>query len=138
MMMMTEPATALRVLVVDDESLIRWSVAETLADAGHLVREAGNAREAAQALSEGWMPDVVLLDFRLPDSDDLSLLRRIRGQVPGSAIVMMTAYGAPEMIAEATSIGVEQVMSKPLDMSEILTVVHASHAARTARGLGRH
>ena len=72
----------LRVLVVDDEPLIRWSVAETLAERGYQVVERGDAEGARAALREGSTFDVVLLDYRLPDSDDLSLLASIRSRHP--------------------------------------------------------
>src|ERR1700674_1460982 len=61
-----------RILVVDDEPLIRWSVAETLSDCGYQVTEAHDARSAMRALlTTATATEVVLLDLRLPDSDDL-------------------------------------------------------------------
>jgi DNA-binding NtrC family response regulator len=110
----------LRVLVVEDESLIRWAVVEILSEAGHTVFQATDAATALQALrqtSDSF--DVVLLDFRLPDSDDLSLLERIRQQAPMSAIVMMTAFGTAEMTAQAKSLGVYEVIAKPFDVATI-------------------
>jgi two-component system C4-dicarboxylate transport response regulator DctD len=65
-----------RVLIVDDEPLIRWSVSETLADHGCEVVETGDAHGARLAVGDDQPFDVVLLDYRLPDSDDLSLLWR--------------------------------------------------------------
>ena len=81
---MVKKSPRLRVLVVDDEPLIRWSLSETLEQSGHAVVEAGDAEGALRALSAGRPFDVVLLDYRLPDSNDLtcspesenSLLRR--------------------------------------------------------------
>ena len=64
----------MQILVVDDESLIRWSLAEVLADSGHQVEEAGDGASAVALLSEHHPFDVVLLDYRLPDSNDLGLL----------------------------------------------------------------
>jgi CheY-like chemotaxis protein len=67
----------LRVLVVDDEPLIRWSLSETLSEGGHLVSEAGDGESALRTLTAGPLPfDVVLLDYHLPDSHDLALRRR--------------------------------------------------------------
>ena len=65
----------LRVLVVDDEPLIRWSLGETLEQSGHAVVEAGDAESAFRAVSAGGPFDVVLLDYRLPDSNDLNCSR---------------------------------------------------------------
>ena len=64
---------ALRVLIVDDEPLIRWSLAETLAECGYEVAETGDGRGATRLLQDAPRQfDVVLLDYRLPDSEDLS------------------------------------------------------------------
>jgi len=91
---MAEKSPSLRVLVVDDEPLIRWSLTETLKDAGHTVAEAGNAESTLLRLTDGHF-DVVLLDYRLPDSNDLNLLSAIRRLSPQSAVIMMTAHGTP-------------------------------------------
>jgi two-component system response regulator AtoC len=124
--------TVLRILIVDDEPLIRWSLAETLINAGHLVEEAGTAKQTVEALAAGSAPDVVLLDFRMPDSKDLKLLETIRRTRPGSAVIMMTAFGTPEMVADAERLGVYQVLSKPIDMTDLPALVQQSHAARIA------
>ncbi len=96
----------LRVLVVDDEALIRWAVSETLTQAGHEVFEARDGQSAVQAMDSAARPfDVVLLDLKLPDCNDLTLLSRIRSQSPDSAVVMMTAYATSEVVAEASAHG---------------------------------
>ena len=122
----------LYVLVVDDELLIRWSVSEALSAAGHVVVQASDGRSALAALSTMADVDVVLLDYRLPDSDGLELLKKIRTNAPGATVVMMTAYGTPEMIQEALSLGAKAVMAKPFDMHDVDGVL------RTAHGLNVH
>ena len=108
----------LRVLVVDDESLIRWAVVETLTQAGHQVVEARDAGSALRALADApHQMDVVLLDLRLPDCADLTLLSQIRQGSPGTAVVMMTAHATPELAAEARALGVYDVMAKPFDVN---------------------
>ena len=116
---------SLRVLVVDDEFLIRWSIAETLGAAGHEVTEAQDAVSAIAALETTPDPDVVLLDFRLPDSNDLGLLAKIRDLAPASAVVMMTAFGTPEVTAGALQLGACQVLSKPFNMHDLEDIVRA-------------
>ena len=108
----------LNVLVVDDESLIRWAIARTLSAAGHRVIEAGDGASAMAALSQG-APDVVLLDNRLPDARGLSLLGWIRRMAPTSAVVMMTADQSPELVAQAEALGAARVMQKPFDMADV-------------------
>ena len=125
------PDRHLRILVVEDEALIRWSIAETLGQEGHTVMEAGNAASAVKAM-EGTDEDidVVLLDYRLPDSNDLGLLANVRRLQPRSAVVMMTAYGTPEVTAGALALGAYRVVGKPFDMRALESLVVEAHAAR--------
>jgi len=127
---MAEKPTKRHVLIVDDEALIRWSMAETLGQAGWDVSEAGTAKEALLRLSTQPAPDVILLDFRLPDSNDLPLLERIRHVVPTSAVVMMTAFGTPAMQANAIELGAHRVLSKPVEMRDLLSFVQAAQDTR--------
>ncbi len=122
----------MRVLIVDDEPLIRWALAETLEVAGHEVKETGRARDTVDALAGGYAPDLVLLDFRLPDSDDLNLLRSIRRLSPASEVVMMTAFGTSGMIAEAEQLGAFCVLTKPVDMATLPTLVTKARLGRRA------
>jgi DNA-binding NtrC family response regulator len=119
----------LRVLVVDDEYLIRWSIAETLGAAGHEVAEAQDAASALNALAMRPNPDVVLLDFRLPDSTDLGLLATIRRLAPASAVVLMTAFGTPDVTEGALELGARTVLSKPFSMHDLEDIVR-THGSR--------
>jgi DNA-binding NtrC family response regulator len=122
---------ALRVLVVDDEPLIRWSAAETLMDSGCDVFEAGNAAGALHALIEPrHRVDVVLLDYRLPDSQDLTLLSTIRRIVPETKVILMTAFGTPELAKGALDLGAYQVVNKPIEMSDLATLVQQAYASK--------
>ena len=110
----------LRVLIVEDERLIRWSIAETLEHAGHVVIEAGDGASAIRTLTNLTEPvDAVVLDYRLPDSNDLALLAHIRQLSPRSALILMTAFGTPEITRAALDLGVYQVLSKPFDMHDL-------------------
>jgi DNA-binding NtrC family response regulator len=133
-MLPSPPPTAvgpLRVLVVEDENLIRWAVAQTLSDGGHTVVEAADAATAIRAVIQTSEPfDVVLLDFRLPDSDDLSLLRQIRQQTPASAVVMMTAFGTPQMTHDAKVLGVYDVIAKPFDVQALEKILVKAYEAK--------
>ena len=116
---------SLRVLVVDDEPLIRWSIAETLGAAGHHVLEAADAASALRAVADRPGPDLVLLDFRLPDSNDLGLLAKIREMVPDAAVVMMTAFGTPDVTVGALKLGASRVLNKPFNMHDLEDVVRS-------------
>jgi DNA-binding NtrC family response regulator len=117
------------VLVVDDEPLIRWSVGESLEAAGFEVLEAGTAREALDHFAGPDCSCVVLLDLRLPDSDDLGLLRRIRAAAPRCRIILMTAHGTQEILDEAMREGAWAVLGKPFDMTDMVTMVREAAAA---------
>ena len=118
-----------RVLIVDDEPLIRWSVSETLADHGCEVVETGDARGARLAIGDDAPFDVVLLDYRLPDSDDLSLLASIRQTTPTAQVILMTAFGRPEVVRGALDLGAYRVIGKPFEMQAIADLVAQAHAA---------
>jgi DNA-binding NtrC family response regulator len=118
------------VLIVDDEALIRWSLAESLAAAGFGVVEAGSAREALQQVSSRHSGiSVAVLDLRLPDSSDLSLLRQIHALEPRCRIILMTAHGTPEILDEARRAGAFGALLKPFDMSRIVGLVRDAAAA---------
>jgi DNA-binding NtrC family response regulator len=118
-------ARVLQVLVVDDEPLIRWSIAETLGAAGHQVREAQDAASALDAIGATPDLDLVLLDFRLPDSNDLGLLAKIRQLAPRAHVILMTAFGTADVTAGALSLGALKVLNKPFDMRELEDVARA-------------
>jgi DNA-binding NtrC family response regulator len=111
------------VLVVDDEALIRWSLAESLTEAGYTVLEAGDGASAVAQASNGHVFDAIVLDYRLPDSNDLHLLETIRGLQPKAAVVMMTAFGTPELTSGALRLGAFRVVAKPFDVHEIVDAV---------------
>lgn len=116
--------TGRRILVVDDELLIRWSLCETLSDRGHTVLEAEDGQAAVRALADATeLPDVVLLDLRLPDSKDLNLLERIISMVPQGRVILMTAYGTPELANEALERGAFTVLNKPFELQEVTSLV---------------
>lgn len=119
------------ILVVDDEPLIRWALRETLESAGYAVVEAGSASEATSRISAAGAhsPKVALLDLRLPDSDDLSLLRLVRVDAPNCQVIIMTAYGTPEILRDAVSLGAFSTISKPFDLSAVLALVRAAERA---------
>jgi DNA-binding NtrC family response regulator len=124
---------ALRILVVDDEPLIRWSVSETLVERGYRVVETGDANGARTAVGDDEPFDVVLLDYRLPDSNDLSLLASIRNANPAAQVILMTAFGRPEMVRAALDLGAYRVINKPFEMQVIADLVAQAHAAGSHR-----
>ena len=118
---------ALRVLVVDDEPLIRWSVRQGLLQRGHHVAEASCGADAVTLLRES--PDrfdVVILDYRLPDNHDLTLLDEVRRLAPHSAVVMMTAYADERVTSEAVRRGARAVLGKPFQIAALTSLVEST------------
>jgi DNA-binding NtrC family response regulator len=120
---------ARRVLVVDDEELIRWSLAERLRTDGYEVIQAGTATEALECASTG--VDLVLLDYRLPDDDGLSVLRKLRDLDPDTLVIMLTAHSGVETIVEAMKAGAFDYATKPFDLDDI--AIRVSRALDTTR-----
>jgi DNA-binding NtrC family response regulator len=126
---MPDQTKNLTILVVDDEALVRWSLAEVLRRSGHTVIEASSAREALDAISPSSSVDAVLLDYRLPDSADLRLLEQIRRRLPRSPVVLMTAFGTPEMVQAALDLGAYRVLTKPFDMHGVEGLITEAYGA---------
>lgn len=111
------------VLVIDDEPLIRWSVAESLSDAGYGVEQASDAAAALRCVTTAAAPfSVVVLDLRLPDMSDLSLLKTLRQLLPETGLILMTAFGTPEIVQEASELGAT-VLGKPFELAELRRLV---------------
>jgi DNA-binding NtrC family response regulator len=125
-----EKSPKVGVLIVDDESLIRWSLAEMLIGDDYTVMEAGDGKQALAVLKNPPEPvEVVMLDYRLPDTNGLQLLTAIRGLSPASRVVMMTAYGTADVMAEATRLGAVCVVNKPIEMQDVAGIVSKARAS---------
>ena len=121
----------LRILVVDDDALIRWSLVEMLSDSGYEVIAVTDADSAVQIVTDTAVPfDVVFLDFRLPDSNDLMLLSRLRRLAPTTRMILMTAFGTPEISRSALDLGAYCVLNKPFEMNALSPLVIEAHASR--------
>ena len=115
-----------RILVVDDEADIRELVQEILTEEGYVVEVAGNAAEARAACA-AQLPDLVLLDIWMPDTDGISLLREWQ-QSHGNAlaVVMMSGHGTVETAVEATRLGALDYVEKPLSLAKLLRTVRGA------------
>jgi DNA-binding NtrC family response regulator len=112
------------VLVVDDEALIRWALTEALSAAGYATRQASTGAEALASLEEaGGQPLVVLLDLRLADVRDLSLVRTVRRLRPDVPLIVMTAHGTVEDAEQVLQAGAVGFLTKPFDMSDVVGAV---------------
>jgi len=109
------------VLVVDDEALIRWSLSERLKSEGYHVLEAETGRTALERVGEG--VDLVLLDYRLPDTDGVSVLRKIKEMDQDILVILLTAYASVETAVEAMKLGAYHFANKPFNLDEVAALV---------------
>jgi two-component system, NtrC family, response regulator AtoC len=109
------------ILVVDDEQLIRWSLVNRLSDEGYRLVEAGTGSEAVKRAHEG--VDLVLLDYRLPDSDGLLVLRQLKEIDPDILVILLTAHTSVETAVEAMKQGAYHYANKPFNVDEIALIV---------------
>jgi DNA-binding NtrC family response regulator len=111
-----------QVLIVEDEKLIRWSIRSRLVDEGYAVEEAENGRAAFALLAHDDC-DLMLLDYRLPDTTGLEILERVKQEMPEVSVVMMTAYGTVESAVQAMKLGAFDYLTKPVNLDELIVVV---------------
>ncbi|MCI0587268.1 MAG: sigma-54 dependent transcriptional regulator [Planctomycetes bacterium] len=121
-----------RILVVDDEKMIRWSLRTRLEQAGYSVEEAETG-EAALAAAGRETPDLVLLDIRLPDVSGEEVLKSLRAAAPDVPVVMMTAHASVEGAVAAIKQGAYDYLVKPFEVSDLLLTVGRALDASTLR-----
>jgi two-component system, OmpR family, response regulator len=113
-----------RILVVDDEPSIVDAVGTALRYEGFDVEEAGSGREALQIAAQR-EPDLIVLDWMLPDVDGIEVGRRLRERGFKSAVLFLTAKDATENKVEALRAGGDDYVTKPFSLAEVVARVHA-------------
>jgi DNA-binding NtrC family response regulator len=109
-------------LVVDDESYVRESLAALLADRGYKVRTAGSVKEAMEERRLHGV-DAVLTDLKMPREDGLDLVRGLANSHPGLPVVVLTAYGTVRSAVECVRAGARDYLLKPTDPDELTLVL---------------
>ncbi|MEK6800047.1 MAG: sigma-54 dependent transcriptional regulator [Planctomycetota bacterium] len=113
---------SVRVLIVEDENLIRWSLRQKFEARGFTVTDVDRAQAAREALN-GNVFDLAMLDYKLPDATGLELLREIRETDTDVVVIMMTAFSSIESAVDAMKLGAYDYITKPFDMNEVLRTV---------------
>ena len=121
-----------RVLVVDDDPGVRYTLREILVSEGLAVDEAADGAEALAKL-EAHPAALVVTDLRMPGMDGMELLRRLVARAPAPRVVVITAHGSERQAVEAMKAGAYDYFRKPFDNEELLAVVRrALEAVRLA------
>ena len=121
-----------RILIIDDEPAIGWSLREMLSDEGHAVEVAASV-EAGLETCARFEPEAMLLDVRLPGRDGLSALPEFRSIVPEAPVVVMTAFGDLDTAVRAVNAGAFDYLVKPFDLDSVSRIVAQALAEREQR-----
>ena len=105
------------ILLIDDEETFVKNVARYLSTAGHDVFTALNGQEGLGLLINA--PDAVVIDYRLPDIDGITLIKRIRERDPHVPILMITGHGSIELAVEAMKVGANDLLTKPVPLNDL-------------------
>ena len=123
---------SLKILIADDESLIRTDLREMLTGMGHkVVGDAEDGRRLLELLEHS-QPDVIILDIRMPNVDGIEIARLLAREIP---IIMLTAHSSPDLIRAARDAGVMSYLTKPFREQDIgpaieLAVTHFSRESQ--------
>ena len=110
------------ILLVEDEKMLRESLAELLRDEGYQVAEASNGREGYdQILKQPF--DLVITDMRMPEMDGMTLLQNIQKAAPSTPVVVITAFGTVESAVAAMRTGAADYLIKPVQFEDVLVRV---------------
>ncbi len=112
-----------RILIVDDEASIRDGLVDVLTEEGYDATGLADGTEAIGAISRSSY-DVVVTDLRIPGSDGLEVLRRVRDLSPQALVLLITAYASVETAVEALRNGAHDYILKPLIVEDVLSKIH--------------
>lgn len=116
----------LKVLVVDDDPVVRERLALHLREWGHEATQAASVRSAVRTMERA-RPDVVISDVVLPGSSGLDLLRRVKAEVGHLPVVLISAHMGQDHAAEAMREGADDLLAKPVDLGEVRELLEAVH-----------
>ncbi len=117
-----------KVLIVDDEYLIRYAMQKLMEDQGYSAFTAGCGDDALRQFSEQ-KPDIVILDIHLPDINGLALLKTIKEISPSVSVIMATGCPDVQSSEEAMKMGALDYIAKPVSIDTLKTLMHATNDA---------
>jgi len=110
------------VLVVDDEADIRSLLSDLLTEAGYVVRKAKTGAEALESVAKD-LPDLVMMDVKLPDQDGIGVLRQLKREHPDLEVIVMTAFGGSSTAIKAMGHGAYDYVTKPFEIDDLLATL---------------
>jgi len=121
-----------KILVIDDEKLIRWTLEQHLVKEGYEVTTVDTAEKGLELIVED-TPDIILLDNRLPEMTGIEMLEKLKVRERGLTVIMITAYGLVESAVKAMKLGAYDYISKPFNLEEISFVIRKALEASSLR-----
>jgi len=110
------------ILVVDDQLGVRRLLYEAFNEEGYAVEMAASGQEAIEKVKTS-VPNIMLLDMKMPGMNGLETLHEIKRINDGIPVIMMTAYGELEIVAEAKKLGIREYVTKPFDINDLRVLV---------------
>lgn len=112
------------ILIVDDDPGIQEVLEEALRHRGYRVQGASDGLWVSRALQEGVFPfDLVILDWKMPGLDGLGVLRELKTFAPETPVILVSSFADDSLWVEALSLGVFEVLPKPIDFGQLFFVV---------------
>lgn len=118
----SSPGKNWSVLIVDDQLGVRRLLFEALKDEFKNVYMASSGMEAIELVKE-FNPDLIVMDMKMPRMNGLEVLKQLRKMKYESPVIMMTAYGELEIVAQATKMGVKKHITKPFDLQDLRQMI---------------
>ena len=119
-----------KILVVDDEDIVRTSCSRTLVPEGYDVRLAKNGVEGLQMAAEERF-DLVLTDLKMPDMDGIDVLRNIKEKWPETHVIIVTGYQTVDTAVKAIKLGASNYIEKPFTPDALLSAVTEALAGKS-------
>lgn len=116
------------ILIVDSEPSMCWILSKILSDAGYRIKTAINGKEALRIFNHGTI-SLAILDYRLPDTDGITLFKELKAKDPNIFGILMTAYGSKTLREKALRSGFSFYFNKPINNQQLIDSVHRAVAS---------
>lgn len=119
----TKVLAGVKILIIDDEDILAWSIDTELKSMGAETLTAGTIKDALERF-RSWSPDIIISDLRLPDGNGMDLLNTWKKEKPSMPVILITAHGAVDSAITALRLGAFDYMQKPFDMKNLVAAVN--------------